>query len=288
MPAEKVRTLKTVTESLQSVPNVAAVVLGGSYACGLAGPSSDVDVGVYYHEKTPFAIDEIRSIAERISLPASTLTVTGMYEWGPWVNGGAWIYSADGKVDILYRNLDQVQAVIEESHRGVWRHDFDQQPPYGLRSTVYLGETHICVPLYDPAGEIARLKRSVADYPAVLKNRIVEDSLWAAEFSLLFCRGFGNGGDTYNAVGCMTRVAHYLVQSIFALNGEYFVNDKYVNRLVDQFALRPSEFTTRLGRLLSHPGATSAELIRSAELLNMLWSETVALTSGQYKPKFHL
>jgi predicted nucleotidyltransferase len=46
IPAEKLRTLNEVTERLRYVPNVAAVVLGGSYAQGLARPESDIDIGL--------------------------------------------------------------------------------------------------------------------------------------------------------------------------------------------------------------------------------------------------
>jgi hypothetical protein len=166
------------------------------------------------------------------------------------VNGGAWIQTPVGKVDFLYRNLNQVQIVIEEGQQGIWRHDYDQQPPYGFRS---VGETFICVPLYDPDGEVARLKKSVAEYPRPLKNRIVRDSLWGAEFSLQFCRTFGDLADVYNAAGGMTRVAQFLVHALFALNEEYFVNDKYASRLLEQFALRPRDFTSRLAGVLSNP-----------------------------------
>jgi len=60
---------------------------------------------------------------------------------------------------------------------------------------VYFGETFICVPLHDPEGEIARLKKSVAEYPERLRNRIVQESLWGAEFSLRFCGTFANSAD---------------------------------------------------------------------------------------------
>jgi len=130
-------------------------------------------------------------------------------------------------VDFLYRSLHQVERVIEEGRRGVCRHDYDQQPPYGFRSVVYFGETHICVPVHEPGGEIARLKQSISKYPEPLRDRIVQDSLWGAEFSLPFCRSFGNAADVYNAVGCMTRAGQFLVHALFALNSEYFVSDKY-------------------------------------------------------------
>ena len=288
MPEEKLRTLKAIAEALQNVSDVAAVVLGGSYARGFARPDSDIDIGIYYREASPFSVDQVRSVADGFCTVGSVPIVTGMYEWGPWVNGGAWIQTPAGKVDLLYRNLDQVQVVIDEGRQGEWRHDYDQQPPYGFRSVVYFGETFVCVPLYDPEGEIVRLKESVAEYPEPLRKRIVQDSLWGAEFSLRFCRTFANSADVYNTVGCLTRVAQFLAHALFAINGEYFVSDKYASLLIEEFALRPHDFTMRLERVLSNPGDGPTELRRSYELLSVLWLETVELTAGRYKPRFDL
>jgi len=288
LPAEKLQTLNAISEALQNVSGIVAIVLGGSYARGLARPDSDIDIGIYYREASPFSVDKIRLVAETICTNGSLPLVTGMYEWGPWVNGGAWIQTPEGKVDFLYRNLDQVHAVIEEGKRGIWRHDYDQQPPYGFRSVVYFGETFICLPLHDPEGEIVRLKESVAQYPQLLKDRIVQESLWGTEFSLQLGRSFARRADVYNATGCMGRVAQYLVHALFALNGEYFVSDKYAGRLLDKFELRPRDFTHRLSRALSNAGCNPAELNRSFEFLRSLWLETVELTSSTYKPRFDL
>lgn len=288
IPVEKARTLTEVVDRLRTVPNIVAVVLGGSHASGLARPDSDIDIGLYYRETSPFSVDQVRTIAESLRAPGSVPTVTEIYGWGPWVNGGAWIQTPQGKVDLLYRNLDQVEAVILEGREGVWRHDYDQQPPYGFRSVVYFGETSICVPLYDPKGEIARLKKYVAAYPEPLRKRIVQESLWGAEFSLRICRTFSESGDVYNATGCMTRVAQFLVHALFALNKTYFVSDKYAGRLLEQFALRPLDFTSRLASVLANPGGTPTELQKSSESLRELWLDTVELTRGGYKPLFDL
>ena len=288
MPDEKVRTLNDIVDRLRSIPNLVGVVLGGSYARGFARSESDIDIGLYYREASPFSVDSVRSIAGSICIPGSTPTVTDFYGWGQWVNGGAWIQTPSGEVDFLYKNLDQIEAVIEEGCKGIWRHDFDQQPPFGFRSVVYFGETYICIPLHDPEGEITRLKQSVVSYPEALRERIVQDSLWAAEFSLWSCRNFADVADVYNATGCMTRVAQFLVHALFALNKEYFVSDKYANRLIEQFPSRPHDFTSRLASVLAAPGADTAGLKRSAELLTSLWLETIDLTAGRYKPRFQL
>jgi hypothetical protein len=287
LPSEKLQMLNTIVEAFRQVPNVAAVVLGGSYARGLAHPDSDIDIGLYYREASPFSVEHVRTIAVGISTPGSVPVVTGMYEWGPWVNGGAWIQTPAGDVDFIYRNLDQVHSVIEEGRQGTWRHDYDQQPPYGFRSVVYFGEAFIGVPLFDPDGEIARLRDSVAAFPAPLKNRIVQESLWGAEFSLWYWRTYGNS-DVYLAAGCMTRVAQFLVQALFALNEEYFVSDKYATRLVEQFASRPRDFVSRLSGILANPGNDLPQLLRSCELLRALWLETVELTAGAYQSRFEL
>ena len=288
LPADKLQMLHSAVEGLQSVPNLVAIVLGGSYACGFARPDSDIDIGLYYRETSPLPVDEICSVAQTICTAGSLPVVSGTYEWGPWVNGGAWIQTSAGKVDFLYRNLDQVHTIIDEGCLGVWRHDYDQQPPYGFRSIVYLGETSICIPLHDPEGEIARLKDSVTEYPGPLRDTIVQETLWGAEFSLRFCRTFANSGDVYNAAGCMTRVAQYLIHALFALNQRFFVSDKYANRLIEGFALCPPEFTTRLSRVLSNPGGNSTELRKSSELLEALWGDPVVLTAGKYRPRYNL
>jgi predicted nucleotidyltransferase len=286
MPADKARTLSLLTDDLRVVPNVIAIVLGGSYASGMAGASSDLDIGLYYRESLPFSTHKVRSVAERYSINGIVPVVTGLYEWGTWVNGGAWIQTPSGKVDFLYRNLRQVETVVDEGQKGTWQHDYDQQPPYGFRSVVYFGEIKMCIPLHDPEHEIARLKQRVAEYPEALKNRVVQDCLWGAEFSLLVCRGFVDAADIYNAVGCMTRAGQYMIHALFALNKRYFVSDKSANRLIDNFSLRPSDFTSRLAEVLASPGNNSAGLKTSAELLNVLWSEIVELTDGTYNPRW--
>src|SRR5215467_11028609 len=123
LPSEKLHSLHTAVEALQEIQNVVGVVLGGSYACGLARPDSDIDIGVYYREGSPLSVEQVRSAAQKISTPDSVPVVSGAYEWGRWVNGGAWIQTPSGKVDFLYKNIDQVQGVIAEAQSGIWHHD---------------------------------------------------------------------------------------------------------------------------------------------------------------------
>ena len=287
LSSQKLDLLESVVSQLSRVPGMLAVVLGGSHASGTAHAGSDIDLGLYYDPAQPFAIAEIRKIAESISLDVPP-TVTDFYGWGPWVNGGAWVHTALGKVDFIYRNLDQVNRTLEEAEHGIWQHDYDQQPAYGFYSIIYLAETSVCVPLHDPQAVIAELKQRVAVYPPKLKQTVIADTLWSAEFSLAHARSFAQQGDIYNTAGCFTRVASNLIQALFALNEVYFIRDKKVFNVIDQLTLRPDEYSKKVEAILAHPGSSAAELEQSTFALTEVWRAVTSLPGVNYIPKFNL
>ncbi len=272
--------LGQLVQDLAALPGVVAVVLGGSYAEGTQTPASDMDIGLYYRAEDPFRVREVRQVAERIAVQPPT--VTGYYAWGPWVNGGAWIQTAAGKVDFLYRNLDQVEQTIDEALAGIVRHDFSQQPTFGFYSTMYLAETQICRPLHDPQKVIAHLKARVANYPPLLKQKTIADSLWSVEFTLMHAGAYAGRGDIYNTVGCLTRCATNLVQALFALNETYLLSDKRALQTLAGFAQQPVHFGERLTAILAHPGCDAAALTQSVAALRDLWRESCALSTAYY------
>ena len=266
---------------------MAAIVLGGSYASGTHHEGSDLDIGLYYHEDRPFAIADIRRIAEGLSA-SKAATITDFYEWGAWVNGGAWIHSPHGKVDFLYRNLDQIQRTIREAHQGISRHDYDQQPTHGFYSVIYLAETQICIPLYDPEQLIDELKHQVQVYPTRLKGKIIEDALWSAEFTLQFAGDFAAQGDIYNTAGCLTRAIANMTQALFALNERYFIRDKKVMETLATFPSLPAGYVQRVNRILACPGSTAQELSETVNDLRQAWGGIVTLAGELYQAKFQV
>jgi hypothetical protein len=284
LPEPKRLLLLRLVDELRLIDGVVAVVLGGSYAAGTAHQASDLDIGLYYSEARPFSIAAIRRVAEGISTEGAP-TVTDFYGWGAWVNGGAWILSASGKVDFLYRNLEQVRRTIAEASLGTVHHDYCQQPTYGFTSLIYLAETHYCLPVYDPQGVIATLKRLVAVYPPVLKQKVVASSLWLAEFTLLHAHDFAAWGDTYNTVGCLTRVVSFLTQALFALNERYFPGDKRVTETLARFGRIPLDYVSRVHRVLACPGGTVPDLTRTVEELEGVWRSVAELCADFYTPQ---
>lgn len=285
IPPAKREILLSAVDALMAVEGVLAIVLGGSYAQGTQQAHSDLDIGLYYAKSSPFAIERIRDIAMQLSADKSPV-VTDFYGWGPWVNGGAWIQTSSGKMDLLYKNIEQIESTIEDAAQGITHHHYDQQPTFGFYSVIYLAETHVCVPLWDPEAIITRLKEAVRVYPPKLKDAIVSNTLWGAEFALYFAIQYATEGDVYNTTGCLSRIAGYLTQSLYALNATYFINDKRVLKAMAQFEHRPPDYVERLTQVLACPGATSEQLTQTVSGMQGLWQEVVSLAGSMYQPKF--
>jgi len=277
-----------VTTRLAAIRGVKSVVLGGSHARGLALPGSDIDLGILYSEADPFSIPSIRQLAVELNDTAEPV-VTSFYEWGSWVNGGAWLTIGRQRVDFLYRCLERVQHVIAEAEAGRYQVDYAQQPPFGFFSGTYLGEAAVCVPLFDPDGYVERLKRRVEEYPEALRRSVVQEQLWGAEFGLAaFARKFAVRGDTYGTAACLTRVVNHMVLALFALNRKYLINDKTSLEEIAGFECVPRGFRARVQAIFPTLGGSAPGLTASVKKIEQLLRESIALAEGLYQPRFSL
>lgn len=284
IPADKRKLLEKIVDDLKIIDGVEAIVLGGSYAIGLATEASDLDIGIYYSEKNPFEIERIKMIAEKYS-DSGKPTVTGFYEWGEWVNGGAWINTAEGEVDLLYKNIDQIARTLKNAKKGIWKNDYEQQPPYGFSSVVYLAETHSCIPLYDPQGVVRKLKDSIQQYPRKLKQSVIQKSLWSAEFTIWQAEKFAGKADLYNTAGCLTRAMNNIVSALFALNEIYPLGDKRAIEIIEKATYKPVNLTNRINEILCFRKNTLGDNVKHMKLL---FIDTVGFADGQYQPYYEL
>jgi hypothetical protein len=278
--------VSSLVDRLASIRGIRAVVLGGSYARRRANAGSDIDLGIYYSEAEPFSIDAIRELAGAIN-DSPNPVVTDFYEWGPWVNGGAWLTTGSQRVDFIYRSLEHVNRVISDAETGRFELNYAQQPPFGFFSGTYLGEIAICVPLFDLERLLDRLKSRVATYPEALRAAVVQHFLWSAEFGLAaFARKFAARDDVYGTVACLSRAVNELILALFALNRKYLVNDKTALSEVSEFERVPRQFGQRVQGTLAHPGASSVELLDSVETMTQVLRETAELADGLYHPRY--
>lgn len=127
--------------ALADVPGVVAVVLGGSRASASHGPESDWDLGVYYRgSRRPLDPGDVGRLGHLSQ-------VSRLGEWGPIVNGGAWLTVDGVPVDVLFRDLDEVERWLSEAEQG--RFEVLRQNGYLVGAPTYLpvGELALCRPI---------------------------------------------------------------------------------------------------------------------------------------------
>lgn len=274
-----------LARELAPVPGISAIVLGGSRARGFARADSDIDIGLLYRDQNPIDLAALRSVVAGLD-DRGAVEVSEPYAWGPWVNGGCWLVVGGQRVDLMYRSVDRLEAVIGAAvDHGTLEHHYGQQPPAGYFSVTYLGEVACARVLHDPEGAFAGLRARLGSaYPPRLAVTITENLLWQVEFTLFKVRDWAARGDVYLTVGSLVRCATYLNQVLFALNGAYFVSDKSAAQEIAAFPRRPQDYVERVAAILAHPGADVAALTDSVTRMRTLWRETVPLVPS-YLPR---
>src|SRR5919204_6601211 len=101
--------MRHLAESLREISGVVAVTLGGSQAGGMAREDSDWDFGLYYRDL--ISADDVRALGFEGE-------VVEPGEWGRLVNGGAWLTLDGQRVDLLYRDLADVEHWTAEAEAG--------------------------------------------------------------------------------------------------------------------------------------------------------------------------
>lgn len=219
-----------VVERLAVIPGVVAVVLGGSRARGEQRPDSDTDLGIYYRGRLD--IDQLRELAAEV---ASKHQVFGLGDWGPWVDGGAWLTIGGHAVDWIYRDLDRVNGVWDECRAGRFTVERQVGHPLGFYSHTYAGEVALCQTLADPTGEFTKLQVATRQYPGALV-----EALWEAEFSIVGARKAPH--DRVYAAGCLFRAIGVMAQALHGHAHRWTVNEKGIVASAARLPQAPAGF----------------------------------------------
>jgi predicted nucleotidyltransferase len=240
-----------VANRLAAVRGVVGVALGGSLARGEGRPDSDIDLGIYYRPEARPDVGDLRALAAELDDSHATDLPTDYGGWGPWIIGGAWLTVRGQRVDWIYRDLDLVARVVDECLAG--RPALHHQPghPHGFHTHIYLGELHHALVLHDPKGALAGMRARLDPYPAALKEALVRNFLWQADFALATTAKPAERGDALHVAGSAFQCVAALVQVLFALNEQFFVNEKGALAKTASFPLCPAGFAERAASLLA-------------------------------------
>jgi hypothetical protein len=274
MPHEPL--LSRLTSALAGVPGVAAIVLGGSRARGSADAASDYDIGLYFEAAIPLDTERLLAAAREIADDPAATAVAQVGEWGPWIVGGAWLSVGGHKVDLLYRDADAVEAVMESCRAGSVSIDYQPGHPHGFCSAIWMGEIACCQPLHDPARLIARLKSLALPYPPRLRDALMHRFQWEILFGAENAELAAARSEPIHVAGCLYRSLACVGQVLFALNERYLINEKGALQEAAGFPLTIpllAERATEVWRLIGQGG-----LGRACALLREIDRDVKALT----------
>jgi Nucleotidyltransferase domain len=249
--------LSLLVGALAPVPGIEAMALGGSRARGTATAASDYDIGLYYRGRRPIDIAALSKVAALLDDRGAKAEVTPLGGWGRWIDGGGWLLIGGVHVDLLYRDLDRVASAIDDAQAGKVEPHYQPGHPHAFLTTIYVGEVAHARALYDPTGSLAALQARAISYPPALAAALRKRFEWEASFALANARKSLDRGDVSYVVGCAFRAVANPCQVLFALNGNWLLNEKGAVAAVDGFALKPADFSQRIGRVYADLGAGS-------------------------------
>jgi hypothetical protein len=203
------RWVEDLAGRLAAVPGVAAVTLGGSRAVGAAVEGSDWDFGLYYRGGLDPADISALGWPGRVFAPG---------EWGSIVNGGAWLTVGGVKVDLIYRDLDEVLRWTAAAEDG--RFEIRREVGYvaGIATYVLAGELALGKVL---AGELPRPR-----FPDRLRETAPAAWTRLAAGALSYAEVYAGRRDR---VACLANLCQAVLaagQGRLAAAGEWVLNEK--------------------------------------------------------------
>jgi hypothetical protein len=221
------RFAEMIAERVARVPGVRAVTPDGSRAEGEHRQDSDWDFGLYYRGRLD--PEDVRALG----WPGR---VFGIGEWGGGVmNGGAWLDVDGQRVDLMYRDLDEVERHLAEAEQG--RFKVERLPFYlaGIPTDVVVGELAISRVL---VGALP-----CPDYPPMLQERAARFWAEAARLTLDYSGAvYAMRGDALGCAGGLARTVLEAAHSRLAARGVWALNEKRVvaraglEQLIPRFA----------------------------------------------------
>lgn len=263
------------------IKGVDALVLGGSRSRGEADVESDTDIGLYYNAAIDFEELEnaIKVIMDETRLSDKVLYRPG--EWGPWVNGGAWVTVHGEPYDIILRETSRVEEIIHDSLAGKVEMHYQAGHPFGFVSTIYAAEIHYAAVLWErrdrPLSALKDLLHSQGDLPPKLKETLIKRFLFEAEFSMETARKAALRSDLHYVTGAFFRTVGSWNQVLYALNGRYLMNEKGSLNTTARLPITPGQYQVRVYQIYHYLGSHSPHL--AYKEYEMLHEEIRELTS---------
>jgi predicted nucleotidyltransferase len=272
--------LNEIIKELNGISGIEGIVLGGSRARGTNHDTSDIDIGIYYDESADFNVNDVSRVATKLDDEHRENLITSLGEWGAWINGGGWIIVQGYHVDLIFRDVNRVEQVIDECLLGNVSTHYHTGHPHAYLNVMYMGELSICKILDEKTNRISKLKSKTIPYPKPLRDAIIGYFMFEATFSLMFAKDNVDKDDISYVTGHCYRTISCLNQVIFAMNEEYCINEKKAVRMIDGFDIKPQGYKKRIDEIIKLLSPSIDSTRRGLEILQELIFETEVLLSN--------
>ena len=231
-----------------------------------------MDLGLYY--RPSLDVDALGQAAREVAGDDARVTRPG--EWGPWVDGGAWLHLDGTPMDWIYRDLDRVRASWRDAQAGRFGFHVQVGHPLGVPDFAYTGEVALGVVLADPSGELGQLQQATRAYPPRLRDALVA-GLWEASFFIENAGKALTRADTTYVAGCLFRAVELCAHALHGQAGRWLINEKGVIAAAGRLPGAPVGFADWAHGVLAHLGTGPKELAAAVAASGDLLADTAAV-----------
>lgn len=250
--------LQRIVAATRDVGGVTAIVLGGSRARGFYDADSDIDIGVYYDGDAGIDVRGLTAAAKDLDDEKRPDLIAPPGAWGKWVNGGGWLTMDGLPVDLILRDSNRVECAVNDCIEGRLTLHYQSGHPHAFTNAMYMGELAVCRILHDPDESLRLLREWTRPYPEKLRDAVLLNFGFEAEFSLMLAEKNVSRGDIYYVAAHLVRSVSCMNQVLFALNREYCLNEKKAVLLADAFSITPDSYQSRVEHIFANLGVNPA------------------------------
>lgn len=265
--------VENIINTLKNINGLEGIVLGGSQARGTQDYDSDIDIGLYYDQKS---IDWslVEKKVQELDQDHRQNILAKPGEWGKWVNGGCWLTIENRHVDLILRDTERVQKAIREGREGIVTAHYQIGHPHAYLNIMYMGELAISKLLWYRNEKIPELKAITEEYPQKLKEEIIRLFFFEAVFSQELAEKNCVRDDVYYVAANLVRSISALNQVLFALNEQYCINEKKAVKMIDTFQIHPIYYKNKVDDIFCLVGS---DLPKACQELKKLIDEVKEL-----------
>jgi len=243
---------KKVAKEYSSLPQIESIVIGGSLARGFADENSDAEMYVYYRKKMP-SKNEIRAILGRLT---AKLTRSNNPHWHHDAWGYHTFFEVDGvKFELGYRYCKEIKSRMNKFVKSLIlpKHGlFDT--PFGHYESGVANCIKSCKILIDKKAYIANLKKYLSSYPSKIRKDTFDYYFSDAKtLTNIKLKQAIERNDDFLFHACLSRIIRSIILVMFSLNKVYYPGDKWNNKYITKFKMKPSGFDADIKHIFEIP-----------------------------------